>query len=294
MLDLRRLTLLRELKLRGSMTAAARELRYSHSAVSQQLAQLERETGVVLVERVGRGVRLTSAGEELVRNTEAILAAMERAEADLASSHERAQGLLTIAAFGTISRSVMPAALATLVSDYPALDVRLRLIEPDQGPMHLLSHQVDAVLADAYPGQTRAEVSGLHTTVLGHDPVRGYLPSLGLPDDVATLREVRWVLEPRGSGSAEWAVRVCRELGFEPLVAYESSDLLFHLRLVEEGIAAAFLPDMVVREAGAELVPSRTLPGDRARRIEFLVRSGAEASPGLVAVRDAVAAQLAG
>ncbi|MBK1656601.1 LysR family transcriptional regulator, partial [Allochromatium vinosum] len=88
------------------MTAAARELSYSHSAISQQLAQLEHETGVVLLERVGRGVQLTAAGEELVRNTHAIMAAVERAESDLATSHRHPRGILRVAAFATISRTV--------------------------------------------------------------------------------------------------------------------------------------------------------------------------------------------
>lgn len=292
MLDLHRLTLLRELKIRGSMTAAARALQYSHSAISQQLALLERETGVVLLERVGRGVRLTEAGEELVRNTEAILTAMEHAESALAGTHPRAQGRVTLAAFGTISRSVMPAALAALAHDFPDLDVRLRLIDPDEAPNQLVARQVDAVLVDAYPGQAAIPVPGVHATLLGVDPVRGYLPATVADDDPDALRSVRWVLESRGSGSAEWAVRVLRELGVEPIVAYESSDLLFHVRLVEHGLAAAFLPDMLVREAQSTLRPSRLLPTDRTRRIEFLVRSGAESSPALAAVRDAVAARL--
>ena len=120
MLDVHRLTLLREVKLLGSMSAAARELAYSHSAISQQLGVLEKETGVILLEKVGRNVKLTPAGEELVRNTEAILAAIERAESDLATSHQRAQGVVTVAAFATISRSVMPTAMAELARNFRA------------------------------------------------------------------------------------------------------------------------------------------------------------------------------
>ena len=152
MLDLHRLTLLREVKLHGSMSAAARELGYSHSAISQQLGVLEKETGVVLLEKVGRSVRLTPAGEELVRNTEAILAAIERAESDLATAHERAHGVVTVAAFASISRSVMPAAVADLARKFPGLDVRLRREEPEVAVMQLMSRQVDAVVTDAFPG----------------------------------------------------------------------------------------------------------------------------------------------
>ncbi|WP_077488100.1 LysR family transcriptional regulator [Sinomonas mesophila] len=287
MLDLHRLTLLRGVKLHGSMSAAARELGYSHSAISQQLGVLEKETGVVLLEKVGRSVRLTPAGEELVRNTEAILAAIERAESDLATAHERAHGVVTIAAFASISRSVMPAAMADLARRFPGLDVRLRREEPEAAVMQLMSRQVDAVVTDAFPGTQGAPDGGIHTTVIGQDPVRGYLPHGVAFDDFDQLRTARWVLEPLSAASAQWALRVCRERGIEPNVAHFSSDLLFHLRMVEQGLAAAFLPDMVVREMGSTIVPSSWLPADQ-RSIQYVVRSGSENSPALVAVREAI------
>ena len=287
MLDLHRLTLLREVKLHGSMSAAARELGYSHSAISQQLGVLEKETGVALLEKVGRNVRLTPAGEELVRNTDAILAAIERAESDLATAHERAHGVVTIAAFASISRSVMPTAVAELARNFPGLDVRLRREEPEVAVMQLMSRQVDAVVTDAFPGTQGAPDGGIHTTVIGQDPVRGYLPHGVAFDDFDELRTARWVLEPLSAASAQWALRVCRERGIEPNVAHYSSDLLFHLRMVEQGLAAAFLPDMVVREVGSTIEPSSWLPADQ-RSIQFVVRSGSENSPALVAVREAI------
>ena len=292
MLDLHRLTLLRAVKLHGSMSAAAREISYSHSAISQQLGVLEKETGVVLLEKVGRNVRLTPAGEELVRNTEAILAAMERAEADLATSHERPQGVVTVAAFTTISRSVMPVALAELARDYPGLDVRLRREDPEQAVMQLIARQVDAVISDAFPGAAVALPGGIHTTLIGQDPIRGYLPHGTSFTAFDQLREVRWVAEPPPAASSQWALRVCRERGIEPVIAHVSSDLLFHLRMVEQGLAAAFLPDMVVREAGSAITPSSWLPADQQRSIQFLVRSGSERSASLSAVREAIARAL--
>ncbi|MBT2555245.1 LysR family transcriptional regulator [Arthrobacter sp. ISL-5] len=288
MLDLHRLTLLREVKLRGSMSAAARELSYSHSAISQQLGLLEKETGVVLLEKVGRNVKLTAAGEELVRNTEAILAAMERAEADLAASHERPQGVVTVAAFTTIGRSVLPTALIELAENFPGLDVRLRREDPEAAVMQLISRQVDAVITDAFPGTPGAPNGGIHTTVIGQDPIRGYLPRGVVFTDFTDLRNVRWVIEPTTSASSQWALRVCRERGIEPFIAHVSSDLLFHLRMVEQGLAAAFLPDMVLREAGSTISPSPWLPTDQQRSIQYLVRSGSEHSAALVAVRQAV------
>jgi molybdate transport repressor ModE-like protein len=125
-LDLHRLVLLRAVAMHGSITAAARELAYSHSAISQQLALLERETGTVLLEKVGRTSRLTPVGLELVRNTEAVLAAMERAEAELAAAQEQARGIVTVAVFTSIGRIVLPAALQALAQTHPGHPVRQR------------------------------------------------------------------------------------------------------------------------------------------------------------------------
>ena len=287
MLDLHRLTLLREIKLSGSMTAAARKLSYTHSAISQQMSLLEKEAGVALLERVGRNVRLTPAGEELVANTETILAAMERAESDLASAHQRPVGVVTLAAFATISRAVLPSALALLHRRYPGLDLRLRLCDPTEAVVRLVSRQVDAVLTDSYPG-TDSVPGGIHATELGKDPIRCYLPDPAMDTDAEALRAVHWVMEAPPSASTQWAQRVCRERGFEPVIAHESGDLLFHLRLVEQGLAAAFLPDLVVREAGSTLTPSVSMPSDQERSILLLVRAGAEHRPQLTAIRDVV------
>lgn len=291
MLDIHRLSLLRAVKLSGSMTAAARELSYSHSAISQQLALLEREAGTPLLEKVGRNVRLTPAGEELVRNTEAVLAAVERAESDLAAFHDQPRGEVRVAAFATACRSIMPAALAMLADRHPQISVRLHTADPEDALPRLTSRQADLVLTDVYPGTESVVTGGVHVTALGRDPVRGYLPKTqdGKQHlDADRVGTVSWVMEPPAAAATQWALRVCRELGFEPLVAYESADLLFHLRMVEAGLAAAFLPDMVLREFSSTVSPSPALPADQHRAIHLVVRQGSENRPALAAVRAAV------
>ncbi|GAA1576234.1 LysR family transcriptional regulator [Leucobacter aridicollis] len=292
MLDLRRLVILRELKHRGTMSAAARELAYTHSAISQQLAQLERDVGVKLLERTGRNVRLTPAGDELVRNTEAILSAIEKAEADLATTHQRPQGVVRLAAFTTISRAIIPDALLRLAERYPELQVQVTRADPEFGITMLTSRQVDAVLTDAYPGVGQAAPAGVTVTTLGTDPVRAYLPPGVRSEGPAGMGSVPWVLEPPTSAATQWALRVCRERGFDPYVAHTTSDLLFHLRMVEHGLAAAFLPDMVIRESGLKLTPSAWLSVGQERTINLLVREGSEAHPAHVAVREAVMREL--
>jgi DNA-binding transcriptional LysR family regulator len=287
MLDLRRLVLLREVHLRGSITAAARALSYTHSAVSQQLALLEKEAGVTLLEKVGRGVQLTPAAEELVQHTSEILVVLERAEADLAASDAQVRGTLRLAAFGTISRYTIPQLIETLDSRYPALDVRFRQVEPEEGLLLLSSRRLDVLVVDSYPGTTTPVPEGLQTELLMHDPIHAYLPQGPSDPSAADPAGARWVLEPSGAESHAWGRRVCQEHGFEPDVAYESDDLLFHLRMVEAGLAAAFLPDLLVREAGATLTPSALLDLDQRRSISMIYRSGSRRRPAIGACRDA-------
>jgi molybdate transport repressor ModE-like protein len=287
MLDLRRLVLLREVHLRGSITAAARALSYTHSAVSQQLALLEKEAGVTLLEKAGRGVQLTPAAEELVQHTSEILVVLERAEADLAASDAQVRGTLRLAAFSTISRYTIPQLIQTLDSRYPALDVRFRQVEPEEGLLLLSSRRLDVLVVDSYPGTTTPVPEGLQAELLTHDPIHAYLPHGPSDPSAADPAGARWVLEPSGAESHAWGRRVCQEHGFEPDVAYESDDLLFHLRMVEAGLAAAFLPDLLVREAGATLTPSALLDLDQRRSISMIYRSGSRRRPAIGACRDA-------
>ncbi|MER6530855.1 LysR substrate-binding domain-containing protein [Streptomyces sp. NPDC001508] len=283
MLDLHRLMLLREIKTRGSMSAAARNLSYSHSAISQQMGLLEKETGVVLLERSGRGVRLTDAAEQLVRHTEAVLTILERAESDLASAHAEVRGSVRIAAFSTVIRTVMPEALLRLRQLYPELDVEVEQFEPEEGLARLAGNRVDLLVADEYPSIPLSVGSALHAELLCSDPVRVYLPAGGTTDSVADLGEVSWVMEPSGTASFAWAQRLCREMGFEPKVRYQSADLLFHLRMVEAGLAAAFLPGLVVKETSNDLRTSTVFSDDLTRGIHAISRQGSQGRPVILA-----------
>lgn len=154
----------------------------------------------MLLEQAGRSAKLTAVGLELVRNTEAILAAVERAESDLAATHGRPQGVVTVAVFASISRSIMPAALAALAHEHPGFDVRLQLFDPEQAALRLVSRRVDAVVTDSYLGTQITPAGGIVATVLGRDPVRGYLPDPRAGADFEQLRHVRWVMESREAG----------------------------------------------------------------------------------------------
>src|ERR1700759_3606475 len=131
MLDLRRLRLLRELAARGTIGAVAEALSYSPSAVSQQLAQLEREAGVPLLERVGRNVRLTGAAQTLGGHTDALLARLEAAEADLQAAAEQITGTLRVAAIQSAGLYLLAPALRRLGAEHPALRVEMSDLEPE-------------------------------------------------------------------------------------------------------------------------------------------------------------------
>ncbi|MGO1948284.1 MAG: LysR family transcriptional regulator [Mycobacteriaceae bacterium] len=287
MLDLHRLTVLREVKLRGGVSAAARSMSYSHSAVSQQLSQLERDVGVVLLERVGRGVRLTPAAEKLVVHTDRILEEVERATSSIARDRGEPQGTVRIAAFSTISRVVLPAALAELAAEYPRLRVVFEMGDPAAAVVQLAAKQVDLVVADSYPGSPEPTAGDITSTVIGEDPIRVYLPS-HVPADLESLSRVPWAMEPATDSSAEWALRVCRDMGFEPQVQFVAPDLLFQLRLVERGLAAALLPDLVVGEADTPVQPTELFGVQPVRKIKVLTRRGSEGNPALSVVRDAL------
>lgn len=293
MLDLHRLTILREVKLRGGISAAARSLNYSHSAVSQQLSQLEREVGVELLERVGRGVRLTPTAEQLVVHTDRMLEEVERAEASIADAQGEPQGTVRIAAFSTFSRVVLPSALDTLVGKYPRLHIFFEMGDPAAAALRLSSKQVDLVVTDSYPGSPEPLAGDISSTVIGEDPIRAYLPS-HVSADLESLSNVPWAMEPSTDGSSEWALRVCREMGFEPQLRFVAPDLLFQLRLVERGLAAALLPDLAVGETDTPVRPVDLFTVQPVRTIKVLTRRGAEANPALRAVHRAIAEAFTG
>ncbi|MFD4999654.1 LysR family transcriptional regulator [Streptomyces buecherae] len=302
MFDLHRLRLLRELKHRGTLAAVAAALSYSPSAISQQLAQLEAEVGVPLLEPVGRRVRLTEQAEILVAHTEAVLERLERAEADIATSLTDLTGTVRVAAFQTAALALVPAALTLLRAAHPRLRLHVTQREPERALPALLARDFDVVVAEEYPGNPNPRPDGVEQEDLCADPLRLALPpgiagtTVDGPPRAAlrALAEHPWVMEPADTAARHWALTLCRTAGFEPDVRYESTDLLLHLRLVEQGHAVALLPDLVW--SGQEpSVPVRELPrGQRARRLFTAVRRGSGHHPAVRACRQALRQAMAG
>ncbi|MEU5609979.1 LysR family transcriptional regulator [Streptomyces sparsogenes] len=297
MFDLHRLRLLRELKHRGTLAAVAAALSYAPSSVSQQLSQLEAEVGVRLLEPVGRRVRLTEQAEILVAHTEAVLERLERAEADIATSLTDLTGTLRVASFQTAALALVPTALGLLRDLHPRLRVHVTHMEPERSLPALQARDFDLVIAEEYPGNPNPRPAGLEQEDLLDDPLHLALPapadrpeatSGGPPAALRSLADRPWVMEPEGTAARHWAMTLCRNAGFEPDVRFETTDLLLHLRLVEQEHAAAFLPDLVWN-AQPPTVTLRPLPrGHRTRRIFTVVRRGRSRHPAILACRDAL------
>lgn len=293
MLEIRRLRLLRELSIRGTLAGVAEALAYSPSSVSQQLALLEKEAGVELMRKSGRGVVLTPAAEVLVAHTEELLAALERTEAELAASESEVQGTVRVAVFQTAVLALMPTALRTLRERHPLLRVEMVQHEPETALRETWARSFDVVVAEHYPHHAAPHYAGLDRERLTEDAIRLALPPVGADPAFDAARRLSgaahlpWVMEPHGAASRHWAEQACRAAGFEPDVRYETADLQAHVRLVESGNAVALLPDLVWvgRLPAARLV---TLDGAPHRVIFTSVRASGAGSPVMLAVRRAL------
>lgn len=284
MYDLHRLRLLRELRHRGTLAAVAAALGYSPSAISHQLSILEREAGVSLLEPVGRRVRLTDAAEVLVTHTERVLLELERAEAAIAASRFDVSGLVRLATFQTAAHTLIPAALDRMASRFPHVEIAFRHVHAEHALPALLARDVDLVLFEEYPGVPVAPTSTIHTEHLTDDPMLIATPLDRPATALADLAEAAWAMEPTGTRARDWAVAACRGAGFEPTVAFESTDVLLHARLVERGHAVAFLPTLIAHGVtGCVLAPT-----DRHRTIRLALRRGSEKNPAISAAREAL------
>jgi DNA-binding transcriptional LysR family regulator len=301
MLDLRRLRLLRELSQRGTIAAVADALQFTPSAVSQQLAILEREAGVRLLERVGRGVRLTDAALVLVGHADALLERAALAEADLAAAAGTVTGRGRIAGFQSVTLRIAVPAMEALARDAPRLRCEFLEAEPEQALPALALGDVDLVLGDEWQHQPRRPAHVLERHELLRDPVRIVLSARHRAArrhrDAVPLAELAgeaWATGHAGMGWEEMIQRTCREHGgFEPDIRHRTNDATVALALVARGLATTLLPELALprRHPGVAL---RAIAGDPEHRAIFAVTRAADAArPStralLAAVRDAAA-----
>nr|WP_274636967.1 LysR family transcriptional regulator [Microbacterium bovistercoris] len=286
MFELRRLRMLHELALRGTLAAVADALAYSPSTISQQLGQLEQEAGVTLFEPDGRGVRLTAHGRLLAAHAERVLELDEQARGEL----ERLQpgaAPVRVAVMQTAAQAILAPALSILADTEPGLRVEVAEVPPEEGLFELSARRFDLVIAEQYPGSAREHRADLDRVVIGRDPIRLALPPRDDARALARLADRAWAMEPRGTAARRWAVEQCRAAGFEPDVRFEIADLTAQVRLIAAGHAVGMLPDLV----WTAVAPTATLvdlPGAPARELFTAARRSTAQRSGIVAVRAAL------
>jgi len=280
MLDVRRLLILREVARHGSFSAAARALNYSQSAVSQQIATLEREADVRLIERIGRSVRLTEAAWALVRRTEVIVAELAAADAELRALASGHGGRIRLSTFASAATSLVPATLTRFRATHPEVEVELSLVEsPTDAMGRVRTGEVDLALL-VQPIDPPATVpTGIRLHPLFDDPMLAVLPSAhnlaghklaGQPDVALTdLAGEPWVL---GGGAdcpdRDLILRACRMAGFEPVVAirFPTDDYNAVQGMVAAGGGVTVLPRLALAVPRADVV-TRPLSRGLARRV---------------------------
>jgi DNA-binding transcriptional LysR family regulator len=247
MLSLDRLRALHAIHAHGSVRAAAEALHVTASAISQQIAKLERETGQQLLTRHGRGVRLTDAARLLAQHAERILAQVELAHADLEAHRGQAVGDLVLGAFPTAARGLLPAALAALRTSHPQLEPRLREMAPPEAVRGVVRGDLDvAVVLDWY-NRPLALPEGLAKAPLFDDLADLAMPA-GHPRagaasaDLAEFAEDDWVSWPPGEICHEWLLFTLRAQGIEPRVTHQAEEHHTQLALIAAGLGVAVAP----------------------------------------------------
>jgi len=291
MLDVRRMRVLREVAARGSFSAAAEALSFTQSAVSQQIAALEREAGTVLVERSARGVRLTDAGRALVGHTEAILARLAEAEAELEAIAGLRGGRLRMAAFESAGSTLMPLAIARFRSRHPAVELSLSLAEPEESTPQLKSGELELALVMEGAFRSTVADTALELVHLLDDPLYLALPA-GHPLararnlQLADLAGEPWIGGQTDCECHRVVLRACHGAGFEPRMAFESDDYAAVQGFVAAGVGVALIPELGLSVVRDDIVIRRLGDETPMRRIQAATLAGGYRAPATAAMLE--------
>lgn len=279
MLDVTRLRVLAAVARNGSVTAAARELNYAQPSVSHHLARLEAETGSKLIQRAGRGIRLTDAGRLLAERATEILGRLDAAENELAAHVGLRQGRVRLAAFPSALGTIVPAAAARLRSDNPGVDLTLAEAEPPEALRMLRAGYVDVALV--FRHDLDATNDGARATMLLDEPVclvtrAGQAESpAGTPPDLAAHATEQWIAGcDRCRG---YLLQQCARAGFTPKIAFTTDDYVAVQALVAAGLGVTTLPGLALRAAKHPGISAVPLPG--ARRYVYAMTYGEPPDP---------------
>jgi DNA-binding transcriptional LysR family regulator len=294
MLSVNRLRILIEVANSGSFSAAAEVLSYTQASVSQQIAALESETGVTLLERLPRGVRLTPAGEVLLEYAEGIIARLHAAEAEMAAIAGLRGGQLRMASFPTAGATLMPLAIAIFRAQHPEVELSLAEGEPEEIAPRLSAGEFDLALLFEFEG-----ISDLLGPELSRQPLFEDPMFLALPADHAlaqrrtlrleNLRAEAWIQTSAESACARHVVRSCHAAGFEPIVSFESDDYQTVQGLVAAGVGVALIPKLALAGAREDIAIRALSPRSPVREVIAATPAGTRLTAAAAAMRQILA-----
>jgi DNA-binding transcriptional LysR family regulator len=297
MLEVRRLRLLRELAARGTIAATAEACSLTPSAVSQQLAALEREVRTPLLIRDGRRLMLTEAAQVLVEHTERILAELEEAEASIAGLAGEVRGVTRLAAFPTAASSLVASAIATCHADHPDLRVLLEEQETDEALPALKAGRIDVALVYEYNLLPDRADPGIRLVPLVREKLLLVLPPAMKADNPLTLGALRsesWVAPDSDTALRTALWRACGLAGFEPRLHYTSDDYTVMLALVQAGLGVALVPQLALESVAADLQIREVTDLLLTRTVSAAIRAGTRGNPAIAAVIRALQAAAEG
>lgn len=294
-LSLQRLRMLRELQRRGTVTAAAGALHYTASAVSQQLAQLERDVGAKLFERLGRRVQLTELGVLLTEHAEEIIGSVERATLALEEAQDGVSVRLTAGVWASVASGLLPTALTALAAEHPGIQVRTKELAPEDTAGAVRDGTLDFSFVIDYSDYPMSWDPVLVRDVIAVERLYAAVPAGAVPSAIITLPELAdhpWILAGPRSHFGR-AVRIaCQRNGFEPKISHEVGEQSTALALVAAGLGVTLVSDLglTLRPAGIDIL---ALTEPVMRTVSIAYRTKAARRPSLQLVIDAVRAAAA-
>jgi DNA-binding transcriptional LysR family regulator len=294
MLDVRKLVMLRAIAAEGSIAAAGRALRYTRSAVSQQLTALENEAGTALINRAGNRVTLTPAGHTLVEHAERILAELRAAEAMLSSNTAGITGLLRVGVPFREGPRIMIRALTEVRRRFPDMEIRLAATTDETGADAVRRDQLDMVIVSRYGVAHPRTAPGLREWVLGHDALRLCVPAdnplaSAQSCTMTQLRDESWIVCP-ATTLGQLTMSLCTTAGFEPRVTATVNDIGTAIDLVGFGWGITVAPELTPVDTEAKLARIPIDGLDTVRHNVVIVRDGEHLSPRIAAAIAAVRA----
>lgn len=291
MLNANRLNVFREVVEQRSFSAAADNLSYSQSAVSQAIAALEQEVGAALIERSRGGVRPTAAGAALAAHVAGILGSMETAEAELAAIVAGRGGRLRTASFPSAGATLMPAAIAAFRASHPGVEITLAEGEPEQIAPRLRAGELDFVLLYEFEGVGERLGAGISRIELLDDPLHLALPAdHGLAGREALrledLRDEAWIQTSASTPCARHVVRSCHAAGFEPQVSFESDDYQTVQGLVAAGVGVALIPQLALSTVRDDIAIRALHPRSPVRKVFAATPRAAAVTPAVATMLD--------